>query len=138
MKSPAISVLLNELDPESGVTLALALRIAGFDVTVAHDAREALRLIGAQAFDAIVTDFMMSEADGFELLAQLRTLTHRPAIITLDAPGLPARADVLEIALKLGACAPLRKPFTTRQLVDAIHRACSERRAACTPELRAS
>ncbi len=52
--------------------LSRMLSGAGFNVTTAASAREALRMLDQAQFDAIVTDIMMPEMDGIELLSRIR------------------------------------------------------------------
>ncbi|HEX2254997.1 MAG TPA: response regulator [Thermoanaerobaculia bacterium] len=79
------------------------LEDAGFDVTAAGDADEALGQLGEATFDCIVTDIEMPGMDGFELTRHLRGMeqfTQLPIIVvsTRDRPedrlqGLRAGAD---------------------------------------------
>ncbi|HSU84764.1 MAG TPA: response regulator, partial [Thermoanaerobaculia bacterium] len=67
------------------------LEDAGFEVTAAGDAEEALSLLGEESFDCVVTDIEMPRMDGFELAAHLRAMehfAHLPIIVvsTRDRP----------------------------------------------------
>ena len=79
------------------------LEDAGFAVTVAGDADEALSHLGEEPFDCIVTDIEMPGMDGFQLTERLRSMEHfaeLPIVVvsTRDRPedrlrGLTAGAD---------------------------------------------
>lgn len=79
------------------------LEDAGFAVTIAGDADEALSHLGEEAFDCIVTDIEMPGMDGFQLTERLRSMEHfaeLPIVVvsTRDRPedrlrGLTAGAD---------------------------------------------
>ena len=58
---------------EDDVDLAFGLRnnleIEGYEVALAHDGREGLRIATEQSYDLVVLDLMMPELDGFRVLA---------------------------------------------------------------------
>jgi CheY-like chemotaxis protein len=98
------------------------LEDAGFQVSAASDADEALSQLGEASFDCVVTDIEMPGMDGFELTAQLRAMehfTHLPIIVvsTRDRPEDRLRG------LKVGADAYLTKQsLDAGELVDLVRR----------------
>ena len=98
------------------------LEDAGFVVTAAGDAEEALSLLGEESFDCVVTDIEMPRMDGFELAAHLRGMehfSHLPIIVvsTRDRPEDRLRG------LKVGADAYLTKQsLDAGELVDLVRR----------------
>ncbi len=98
------------------------LEDAGFLVTAAADAEEALSQLAEESFDCVVTDIEMPRMDGFELAAQLRSMEHfaqLPIIVvsTRDRPEDRLRG------LKVGADAYLTKQsLDAGELVDLVRR----------------
>jgi two-component system cell cycle sensor histidine kinase/response regulator CckA len=84
---------------------ALRLRRAGYIVTTASNAREALALATADTPDAILSDIVMDELDGFGLCQKLRehVLLELTPIILLSAHYADASGRAL--ASKVGASA---------------------------------
>lgn len=103
---------------------------------LACNGEEALEILEANAIDLLVTDMMMPEREGMELITHLRREGHTLPIIAITGAitqGVLAGRDDSDIYLKtakhLGATRTLAKPFTPAQLVDAIKDCLS---AACT------
>jgi two-component system, chemotaxis family, sensor kinase CheA len=98
------------------------LEDAGFQVSAASDAEEALWLLAEETFDCVVTDIEMPRIDGFELTAQLRSMENfaqLPIIVvsTRDRPEDRLRG------LKAGADAYLTKQgLDAGELVDLVRR----------------
>jgi two-component system chemotaxis sensor kinase CheA len=98
------------------------LEDAGFEVTPANDAEDALSQLGEGMFDCVVTDIEMPGMDGFELAAHLRSMEHfaqLPIIVvsTRDRPEDRLRG------LKVGADAYLTKQsLDAGELVDLVRR----------------
>ncbi len=114
--TPAAAVVRVLLVDDSLVTREMERRVledAGFDVTTAADAAEALANLGEEIFDCMVTDVEMPGMDGFELARQVRrmpALAHLPIIVvsTRDRPedrlqGLQAGADAYLAKQRLDA-----------------------------------
>ena len=98
------------------------LEDAGFQVSAASDADEALSQLSDTDFDCVVTDIEMPGMDGFELTAHLRGMehfAHLPIIVvsTRDRPEDRLRG------LKVGADAYLTKQsLDAGELVDLVRR----------------
>jgi len=85
----------------------------GFRTSVAADAKEARRLLGAVDFDLLIVDVMMPGESGFDLTEKVRAASNVP-ILLLTARGLPE--DRIE-GLERGADDYLPKPFEPRELL---------------------
>jgi len=122
---PVHKVVRVLLVDDSLVTREMERRLledAGFDVTAAGDADEALSTLGEHTFDCLVTDIEMPGMDGFELTEHLRGIEHfgqLPIIVvsTRDRPEDRLRG------LKAGADAYLTKQsLDAGELVDLVRR----------------
>jgi len=105
------------------VTTAAGLRALGLDVTEAESGMEALQLWAAGEFDAVITDIMMPDLDGYELAQRLRILEKErsdlPPIRLVALSGIvisPADQQHLAQAFDL----ILEKPIRTKVLFDLI------------------
>ena len=90
-----------------------------WQVQTASNGIAALAAVAAQAFDLVLTDVMMPEVDGFELMRRLRAdpLTRTLPVIVLSArAGEEARVEGLDA----GADDYLVKPFAARELVARV------------------
>jgi EAL domain-containing protein (putative c-di-GMP-specific phosphodiesterase class I)/PleD family two-component response regulator len=99
--------------------LARLLRIEGFDVVAGANGREALELVRQHRPDLLLSDVMMPEMNGHELVKAIRSdpyLAHIPAVM------LTARADRtdIRIGMNLGADDYLTKPFQRDELLLCI------------------
>ena len=95
------------------------LERAGYRVTVCAGATQALELVQAQAFDAVVTDYNMPDQSGLDLARQLVTL--RPGLPVILSSGLVSE-ELREQAARAGVKAVLRKERSVEELVDAVAR----------------
>ena len=82
---------------------------------------EALHL--EHEFEVILTDLIMPERDGFELLTNFRRRFPTVRIIAMSAGGCMGAVEYLRIARQLGADDTIRKPISDRELGQALGRA---------------
>ena len=99
--------------------LAQILSDAGHTVSQAEDGRQATDLLRCTSVDLVITDIVMAELDGIELIIALR---HQfPALPVIAMSGACHNASLyLEIAMRLGARRTLSKPFTANVLLTAV------------------
>ena len=87
---------------------------AGYEVNVAHDGQEALELFQKYSIDLIITDIMMPNMDGYDLIGEVQYLAP-------DQPFLFITAKTSEpdkiYSLSMGADDFITKPFSPRELV---------------------
>jgi two-component system response regulator RegX3 len=105
-----------------------ALSREGFDVTVARDGGEAVRLFEAERPDLLVLDLMLPVMNGWDVCRRVRA-TSRVPIIMLTARD--AEVDRV-VGLEMGADDYVTKPFSVRELVARVRALL--RRAAGGPE----
>jgi two-component system response regulator VicR len=106
------------VDDENVVTEVVDryLRLAGYDVKVAGDGRQALETAHQWNPDLVVLDLMLPGIDGLEICRRLHQ-EGLVAIIILSAKG--EEIDRI-IGLELGADDYVAKPFSPRELVARI------------------
>jgi DNA-binding response OmpR family regulator len=110
------------IDDEQPVTAVLRqiLGRAGYQTLVATDGKMGMDLYAAHPVDLVITDIMMPERDGVEVIMQLRTRPAGVKILAMSGGGRYGLMDFLDVAEKLGADAIIRKPFTTQQILDQV------------------
>lgn len=97
-----------------------ALVCEGFQVFGAENGAVGVQIAQSQLPDLIICDVMMPELDGYGTLKQLR---QNQATATIPFVFLTARAEKKDMrhGMELGADDYLVKPFTTAELLGAIH-----------------
>ncbi|MEI8206434.1 MAG: response regulator, partial [Kiritimatiellales bacterium] len=102
------------------------LESAGYSVALASDGREGLRLMKQQKPDLIITDIMMPEMDGLELLMNIRK-QHLDVPVIAISGGMKAQpANFLPQAKKFGAHRVFIKPVELSALLQAVQELLSE------------
>jgi DNA-binding NtrC family response regulator len=122
---PALILVVDD-DEAICRALSVALHIRGYDVLCAADARMAEQLVEAREPDLILTDIVMDEADGLELINRiLRVRQLSVPIIAMSGVPSAYGFDNLAIAMRLGAVATLAKPFSNALLLETVERVLS-------------
>lgn len=95
----------------------------GMDLDEAPDVATGLKMVDDEHFDAIVTDLMMPEADGLELISAIR----KRADMGASVPILVLTADTSDVArencMRGGANDVMTKPVGIATLVERLGRA---------------
>jgi CheY-like chemotaxis protein len=124
------TILVVEDNENARRLLETILRSAGYDVTLAPDAEEGLRILETEApVDLILLDLFLPGADGMQFL-RLRSemdADRQPPVIVVSATE---DMDTLRPQLReLGAKLALRKPFDVQELLDGVSRYANKRTA---------
>jgi YesN/AraC family two-component response regulator len=91
-------------------------------VIEARNGKEGLALFKEANVDLVITDIVMPEKEGLEVLMELRTKQLPPVkIIAISGGARVNIADNLHMAKLLGAAKVLAKPFSTEALIAAIN-----------------
>lgn len=92
----------------------------GFSVSVAKDGREGLDLMKKQKPDLIITDIMMPEVDGLEMIREIRSQHPEISVIAISGGMKGAQINFLPHAKKFGACRVFEKPVSLFHLRTAV------------------
>ena len=96
----------------------IALEGAGHEVREASNGRRGLALYRARAADLIITDLVMPEMDGLEMMLELTRNFLHVKVIAISA-GLEGEAP-LHVAKLLGARQTIQKPLDMETLLSAV------------------
>jgi CheY-like chemotaxis protein len=106
-------------NPDITEVLAAVLRHAGFVVSTAHSAPDALEAALARHFDVIVSDIGMPGMTGHELARVLRAMPQYRSITMVAVTGFDMYDDE-ESSAEAGFSAHLRKPIDPAILTRAV------------------
>jgi DNA-binding response OmpR family regulator len=98
-------------------TIIEILSSEGFEAIGAEDGRDGLKKSLQNHFDLIITDILMPNTDGIEVIVELIKTKNPPKIIAISGGGFISAPDYLNIARTLGCNATLTKPFENDELV---------------------
>jgi len=122
------TILVVEDDPDMRGYLAKALS-EQYNVLVAANGEDALKLVENQRVDLIVSDIMMPGIDGVALCNRIKSTTeycHIPVILLTAAVGMETRIETLEA----GADGYIEKPFAIELLLANVENLFKNREIA--------
>jgi DNA-binding NtrC family response regulator len=114
------SILVVDDEPALREILSQVLTDAGHRVVGAGNGKEASKALTTGAFDVVLTDVIMPEKDGMQVISELRKKFPEVRIIAMSGGGHVPRDQYLKIAKGLGAHAVLEKPFANQKLLDTV------------------
>ncbi len=116
-----MKILIAEDEPLMAAALAGALKSEGYEVIVATDGREALKVIETESPNLLITDILMPFTSGLELIGIIKS-NHTTQIPVIVLSGMGLEDTVME-AFELGADDFLTKPFNPAELSMRVKRA---------------
>src|SRR5437016_5779277 len=105
---PAAAILVVDDERSMREFLAIALRRAGYEVTVADTPAAAQLAYQARDFDLVVTDLRMPGGSGLDVLDGVKRACPQTQVVVVTAFATP---DTAIAAMKRGAYDYLLKPF---------------------------
>src|SRR4030043_1136629 len=131
------SILIIDDEPNLRRSLGLILQRAGYNITSASNAAEAIHLLQAGAFDLTFLDIKLPDQNGIGLLPQIKELYPEMPILILTAH---ATLDTAIGAVRLGARDYLLKPIDPESILSRVENIMSEekpkRRREITTQLQ--
>ena len=117
------------IDDDTAVrpTVRVLLERAGDEIAEAGDGKEASPLIAGA--DLVITDLLMPEVDGVDLIGMIRRDGHKVPVIAMSGGGKVDSKSYLEVAKALGAYATIAKPFELEHLLATVRDALASRGA---------
>jgi len=117
------------IDDEEVVHLSLRRMLGrkGHEVDTELSAKGALERLSNVKYDLVISDLMMPEMNGLELLEHLEKEEHAPPVLMIT--GYPTIRTAVQ-ALRLGAVDYIAKPFSRQELLGPVNRALRRVRPA--------
>ncbi|NML28100.1 response regulator [Zoogloea dura] len=127
-------LLVEDNEVNQLVAEELLSSVAGVQVTIAGNGRDALLVLQERPFDAVLMDIQMPEMDGYEATARIRS---EPRWQGLPIIAMTAHAMVQDRdrCLAAGMNGFVTKPFELRELCETLARWIAQPAAAPMPEL---
>ena len=125
-------ILVAEDDPSVRTFVYKVLALQGHDVITVDDGVQALEALKKEAFQLLVTDIVMPGLDGIALALRVgRDYPDLPILLMTGYSAERQRAHNLDrLAIRF-----ILKPFTLRQICDAVEQTLSQ--AAAAPSVAA-
>lgn len=118
-------ILIIDDDAAVRTTVRVLLERAGYEITEAGDGREGSRML--DGVDLVITDLLMPEVDGVDLLGMIRRDGRTLPVIAMSGGGKLDSKSYLDVAKALGAYATIAKPFDLDHLLSTVRDALASR-----------
>ena len=100
--------------------LCLMLTKAGYEVLDAADGQEGIELFRENEIDLVITDLIMPEKEGIEMIMELKNDFPDVKIIAMSGGAQMGPEGYLQLADALGAQHTLKKPISRDDMLKAI------------------
>lgn len=101
-------------------TVQRSIESLGYSFTSAENGKEGLELFKKNNYDLVITDIVMPEMDGSELIVEMKRISPKTPVIAISGGNIDIPLDeVLKIA-KEKADFVIEKPFSNEQLLAAL------------------
>lgn len=117
------TILIVDDEPALRKIVRQMVESEGHVVVEADNGRAALNVFRARNPEIVITDIVMPQKDGIEMIAELRRESPAVRVVAISGGGRTRNLDVLRLAERAGADVVLAKPFTRVELIDALERA---------------
>lgn len=115
------------IDDESIVRMSCkrVLSPEGYDVRLAANASEGIKMLEEEQFDLVLTDLKMPDVDGITVLETIKDRWPQTQVIVITGYQT---VDTAVKSIKLGAFDYIEKPFTPEALVSAVSAALDNKK----------
>jgi len=120
------SILLVDDDQDFRESLRDLLEIKKYKVHEAKNGAQGLQVFNRETIDIVISDLLMPEIDGLELLMGLKGTNSDVPVIVISGGNRTKFDNSLEIAQELGANIVLNKPVSADILIDSIEQLLAE------------
>ncbi len=121
------TILIVDDEPALRKIVRQMIESEGHVVVEADNGRAALNVFRARNPEIVITDIVMPQKDGIEMIAELRRESPAVRVVAISGGGRTRNLDVLRLAERAGADVVLAKPFTRVELIDALERAVARK-----------
>ena len=119
-------VLIIDDDPLILSSLRDGFKSAGYEVLEASDGNRGIQLYREQPPSLVITDILMPEKDGLEIIRELRRQSPDVKIIAMSGGGPRQGLDFLPEAKLFGADRTIDKPFRFHEILTLAQEVLAE------------
>jgi len=113
-------ILVIDDDHQLRAMLKQFLERNGYEVLDAPNGAEGIRTFGKHGADLIITDLIMPEKEGIEIIMELSHSFPDVKIIAISGGGRVRPDGYLKMAKELGAARTFTKPLDREKLIEAV------------------
>jgi YesN/AraC family two-component response regulator len=120
------NILLVDDEPLVVETLSSAMASKGHTVVTAANGIDGMKKFTEGKFDLVITDVIMPDKDGIELIMELRRHAPTVKVVAISGGGRTGNVEFLKMATKLGATAALSKPIQLAEFYSVLRQCLGE------------
>lgn len=114
-------ILVIDDEPKLRELLKSFLLLDGHEIMTAENGTEGLALVALSSYDLVITDIIMPEKDGFEVIQELACRDGSPKVIGITGGSRNMESEyLLKVASLFGSVMVLKKPVTIEVLRNAV------------------
>jgi len=107
------------------ISCSRALTPEGFDLKLARNGADGLRMLAEEEFDLVLTDLKMPDMDGIEILRRVKEGWPQTEVVIITGYQT---VDTAVRSIKLGAFDYVEKPFTPDKILSVVEAAVSNKK----------
>lgn len=100
--------------------LKMMVEMNGHEVDQADNGQTGLERFRGSPYDIVMTDIIMPDMDGNEVIAALRSADPKIKIVAISGGGRSRNLSVLQVAQRFGADRVLSKPFRKEDVLRVV------------------
>ncbi len=113
-------ILLIDDDEDILFSTQRILKRAGFKVTIAQNGQEGIDKFHKDKFDLVLTDMIMPEKEGIEVIREIREVNSEIKIGAMSGGGLISPDFYLDVAKRHNVDISFSKPFDSEHFISQI------------------
>jgi two-component system, response regulator, stage 0 sporulation protein F len=113
-------ILVIDDDTIMNSVIVQMLKMAGYKTKSAVNGKRGLKLLDSRRFDLIITDIVMPELRGTEMIQVIRAINKAIPIIAISGEGNKGPETYLSTAQAFGANYTFQKPFRGAPFLEAV------------------
>ncbi len=113
-------ILIIDDEPHILLMLKKMLERSGYEIDLASNGDEGLRLFKNKPSDLVITDIIMPEKEGLETIRGMKKLQPELKIIAMSGGGKISADNYLETAKIFGASSIIEKPFSQQDMISSV------------------
>lgn len=115
------TILVIDDDTQLRTLIVRILEMENHQIVEAVNGIEGIRCFRKQKIDLVITDILMPDKDGIEVIREIRSAHPDVKMIAISGGGQLGADQYLTLAKKLGAQHTLLKPFQREDLLEIVN-----------------